>query len=161
MEIRKSNIESDKNGIWEIIEQVISKGDTWVFDPKSNKEKMFDYWFEKGKYSYVAILENKIVGIFFLKANHPDLGSHIANAGYMVHEGFRGKGVAKSMCEFSLKAAKELGFLAIQFNIVFESNKVAIKLWQKCGFKTIGVIPKAIKKTDGEFENALIMYQEL
>ena len=41
-EIRKA-IPPDYDDIWEIIRQVISTGDTYVFDPDSSKEKMLAY----------------------------------------------------------------------------------------------------------------------
>ena len=47
------------------------------------------------------------------------------------------------MCAHSQKIAKELGYKAMQFNLVLVSNKQAISLWTKLGFDTVGKIPKA------------------
>jgi hypothetical protein len=80
--IRKAT-EKDHNEIWNNIRQVLSSGDTIVFDPGSSKEKMIEYWFSKEKHTYIAEMENRIVGTFFIRDNLPDLGSHIANAAYM------------------------------------------------------------------------------
>jgi len=101
------------------------------------------------------------VGTFFIKANQPDLGSHVANAGYMVHPDFRGKGIAEAMCRFSMQEAKLLGFKAMQFNIVMATNVGAIRLWQKCGFEIIGTLPKVFQHQVLGLTDALVMYQWL
>lgn len=65
IEIRK-NLPEDHDQIWTIIQQVISTGDTYVFDPASSKEEMLAYWFAENKYTYVAIQNERIVGTFRL-----------------------------------------------------------------------------------------------
>ena len=159
--IRLTDKIQDADATWAIIQEVIKTGDTWVFDPLSSREKMLDYWFASDKFSYVYEIEGRIAGIFFFKANQPDLAAHVANAGYMVHPDFRGQGIAEAMCRFSLLAAKKEGFLAMQFNIVIASNEGAIRLWKKCGFDTVGILPKAFKHQQNGFIDALVMYQWL
>ncbi|MBX7173963.1 MAG: GNAT family N-acetyltransferase [Pyrinomonadaceae bacterium] len=160
LEIRKAK-ETDKEAVWEIIQAIISTGDTYVFAPDSPKEKMLEYWFGADKETYVAVLDNQILGSFYLKANQPDLGSHIANAGYMVSPNAKGKGIGRKMAEFSLPEAKRLGFKAIQFNFVVKSNEIAVKLWLSLGFEIIGEIPEAFQHQDLGLVNALIMYRKL
>ena len=160
IEIRKY-IEADKPQIWEIIKSVISGGDTYVFAPDSPEDKMLAFWCAAEKHTYVAVSDDKIVGTFFLKANQPDLGSHVANAGYMVSSEAKRKRVGRAMAEFSLKEAKWLGFSAMQFNFVVKSNAVAVKLWQDLGFEIIGEIPEAFQHKENGLTNALIMYRKL
>lgn len=158
--IRKYTL-SDKEQIWEIIKSVISTGDTYVFAPDSPKEKMLHYWCGADKKTYVALIEDKIVGTFFIKDNQPDLGSHVANAGYMVAPDARGKSIGRRMAEFSLKEAKRLGYRAMQFNIVVKSNTGAVRLWQSLGFEIIGEIPEAFNHIENGLTNAYIMYRKL
>ena len=160
IEIRKA-FESDKQQVWEIIKAVISTGDTYVFYPNTPREKMLAYWFSDDKKTYVAVSENKTVGTFFLKDNQPDLGSHIANAGFMVAPEAKGKRVGRTMAEFSLEEAKRLGYRAMQFNFVVKSNAVAVKLWQNLGFEIIGEIPDAFQQAENGLTNAYIMYRKL
>lgn len=160
IEIRRA-VEKDKPQIWEIIKAVISTGDTYVYAPDSPEEKMIDYWFSADKKTYVALVENEIVGTFYLKDNQPDLGSHIANAGYMVSPKARGKRVGRRMAEFSLDEAKQLGYQAMQFNFVVKSNENAVRLWQKLGFEIIGEIPDAFRHAENGLTNAYIMYKKL
>jgi ribosomal protein S18 acetylase RimI-like enzyme len=160
LEIRKA-AEADKSEVWEIIKAVISGGDTYVFYPNTPKEKMLAYWFAADKKTYVALVENKVVGTFFIKANQPDLGSHVANAGYMVAPEAKGKRIGRTMAEFSMKEAKRFGFQAMQFNFVVKTNEVAVRLWQKLGFEIIGEIPEAFQHHENGLTNALIMYRKL
>ena len=154
-------LSSDHDAVWEIIEPVIQAGDTYMYAPDSSRDKMLALWFDADKYTYIAEIEGKIVGTFFLKANQPDLGSHVVNAGYMVHPDFRGRGIAEQLCRFSLTEAKRLGFKAMQFNCVIATNEVAVRLWQKCGFSIIGTLPKAFQHQKLGLVDAHVMYQWL
>ncbi|MFY7907928.1 MAG: GNAT family N-acetyltransferase [Emticicia sp.] len=161
MKIRKFENSTDAEFVWEIINLVISKGDTLVFFPDSSQEKMMKYWNDTDKYTYVCEIENQIVGIFYIKQNQPDLGAHVANAGYLVHPNHRKKGIAEFMCRYSLEEARGLGFLAMQFNIVISTNEVAVRVWQKCGFEIVGRLSKAFKHQEFGLVDALVMYQWL
>jgi ribosomal protein S18 acetylase RimI-like enzyme len=151
----------DYDQIWDILSEVISGGDTIAFHPDSSKEKMLRFWCGADKHTYVAIIDEEVVGTLFIKDNQPDLGSHIANAGYLTLPSARGKGVGLAMGEFSLVEAKRLGYQAMQFNIVVKSNQGAVRLWEKLGFKIIGEIPEAFNHMQLGMTNAYIMYQKL
>ena len=160
LEIRKIN-DSDKEALWEIIHEIIADGDTWVFAPDSSKEKMLEYWFDADKHAYVAVIDNEIIGTFYFRNNQPDLGSHVANAGYMTSHKHIGKGIGKAMGLFSLKEAKRFGYSAMQFNYVVKSNAVAVKLWQSIGFEIVGEVPDAYQHAKNGLTNVFIMYRDL
>lgn len=160
MEIRQA-AEEDKPAIWQIIKAVIAGGNTYVFAPDSSEEEMMAYWFSPEKFNYAAVLDDRVVGTFWLKANQPGLGSHVGNAAYMVAPYASGKGVGKAMAEYSLEEAKRLGFTAMQFNFVVKSNAVAVKLWKSVGFDVIGEIPDAFEHSVDGPTNAYIMYRKL
>ena len=40
-------------------------------------------------------------------------------------------------------------------------NVVARRLWEKLGFKALGVIPDAVRKNDGTYQDATIMFRSL
>lgn len=105
--------------------------------------------------------EDKIVGSFYVQANRAGLGSHVANAGYVVAPEARGKGVGRRMGEFSLESAKNLGFHAMQFNFVVKSNEKAVRLWQSLGFEIVGEIPEAFRHKTNGLTNAYVMYRKL
>ena len=160
IQIRKAEA-SDQDGVWEIISRVIAGGDTYVFDPKTPREVMIPYWYAPEKYTYVAELAGRIVGTYIMKDNQPGLGSHIANASYMVHPDFHGRGIGKALGQHSLQEGRNLGYQALQFNIVIKTNTAAVELWLKLGFEIIGEIPKAFQHSKSGPVPALIMYREL
>ncbi|MFY0688297.1 MAG: GNAT family N-acetyltransferase [Cyclobacteriaceae bacterium] len=160
IEIRSAKSE-DWPEIWEIIQSVISSGGTYVFNPDSPENKMREYWLGNDKYCYVACIKGKVVGTFILKDNQPDLGSHVSNGSYMTHPDQQGKGIGYTMGEASLSIARELGYEAMQFNIVIEKNKVAVRLWKKLGFEIVGKVPGAFKHRSDGNSDILIMWRSL
>ncbi|SEG09402.1 GNAT family N-acetyltransferase [Algoriphagus boritolerans] len=158
--IRKA-VDSDSESLWEIIEPIIREGKTYVFSPDSSKEKIMTFWLAAEKATYVAESKGEIVGTFFLKANQPDRGSHVVNAGYMVSPNARGKGIGQKMAEYSFEEAKRLGFKAMQFNFVVKSNSAAISLWSKLGFEIVGEVPEAFIHPELGLINVLVMYRKL
>lgn len=86
-------------------------------------------------HTFVFEAENgEILGTYIIKPNQPDLGAHVANASFMVNPKHQGKGIGTKLCEHCLKTATELGFKAMQFNIVVSTNLSAISLWKKFNF---------------------------
>lgn len=154
-------MDSDSESLWKIIEPVIREGRTYVFSPDSPREKIMRYWLAPDKATYVAELEGVLVGTFFLKANQPDRGSHIVNAGYIVSPETMGKGIGKAMAEFSFSEAKRLGFQAMQFNYVIKSNASAVNLWKKLGFEIVGEVPAAFSHPTLGLTNVYVMYRKL
>jgi len=159
IELRKARA-SDRAAIWRIIREVIAGGDTYVFLPDSSENEMLSYWLGDGKHTYVAELDGGVVATFWIKANQPGLGSHIANAAYMVSADARGKGVGKQIALWSLDEARRLGFTAMQFNFVVKTNP-AVRLWLDIGFEIIGEIPDAFASVKTGLTNAYIMYRKL
>lgn len=160
LEIRNAEKE-DFDNIWPIIHEVFQKGDTYAFSPGTTKEEGYGIWMEAPKATYVAISDGNIAGTYFIKANQPGLGAHVCNAGYIVSAASRGKGIGRAMCEHSLLEARKLGFKAMQYNLVVSTNVGAVKLWQSCGFKITGTLPKAFNHSEKGLVNAFIMYQWL
>ena len=111
--------------------------------------------------TYVAIDGEQVAGTFIIKDNQPDLGSHVANASYMTHPDAFGKGIGRSMAEFSLDEARRLGYSAMQFNIVVKSNERAVRLWERMGFQIIGEVPDAFRTMGSTPTNAYIMWRNL
>ncbi len=153
--------ETDLDPIWEIFREVVKTGDTYVFEPNISKVVALKNWVGEKFFTYVAEIDGEVLGTYIVKQNQQGLGSHIANASYMVHPTAHGKGIGRAMAEHSIQEAKKLSFKAIQFNLVVATNLSAIKLWKKMGFEIIGTIPGAFKNMNQEFVDAHIMYLKL
>jgi GNAT superfamily N-acetyltransferase len=160
LEIRKAK-EADFEDIWRIFHQVAAKGDTYAFDPETSRKDALEIWTQKPWTPYVALDNRKVVGTFKLGPNMPDLGDHVANAGFMVDPARRKKGVGRAMGEFALKEAARLGYLAMQFNFVVSTNKAAVKLWLDLGFKVMATLPKAFRHREKGLVAIHVMYKEL
>jgi GNAT superfamily N-acetyltransferase len=96
-----------------------------------------------------------LIGASYIKPNFVGRAAHIANAGYFVSASYRGTGVGRALVEHSLLEARRLGFDAMMFNLVFESNP-ARAMYRQLGFDEVGRIPGAV---DGE--DAVIYWRSL
>lgn len=111
-------------------------------------EAFREYWFN-AKSAVIgawARPNGSFVGSYFLKPNGPGRAAHVANAGYFVVAEWRGKGAGEALLRESMDRARSLGFDALQFNLVFETNP-ARSLYERLGFEAVGRVPDVI---DGE-----------
>ncbi len=162
MNIRKADEEKDYDKVWDIFTNVISTGDTYVFDSNTPKDTLHKNWFADYMDTFVAVDDNdEILGTYIIKPNQIDLGNHIANCSYMVNSKYRGKGTGKILCEHSIKFAKDKGYLGIQFNIVVSTNTNAVELWKKYGFKITGITPKGFRHKNLGLVDTYIMFKDL
>ena len=160
MQIRMAT-EADHDQVWKIFKAVIKTGDTYVFDPQTPQADLEKLWFTASMTTFVAEVENRILGTYMIKPNQIDLGSHIANCGYMVNPKAHGQGIGGKLCTHSIAYAKECGYLGIQFNIVVSTNTRAVKLWEKFGFRIIGTTPKGFRHATLGLVDTYIMFKEL
>jgi L-amino acid N-acyltransferase YncA len=160
LSIRESTA-SDIGSIWDIFHAVVVHGDTYAFEPHTSREEALAYWLHSSARCYVAQRDGIIVGTYILKPNQPGLGSHIANAAFMVAPAARGLGVGRIMGEHCLSEARRLGFRAMQFNFVVSTNDPAIRLWQQLGFRIVGTLPGAFRHSHKGFVDAYVMFRSL
>jgi L-amino acid N-acyltransferase YncA len=142
--IRKAALD-DWPRIWPLFKGVVATGDTYTVPPEVSEAEGRAYWMDKALAVYVAELDGKLVGTYCLRVNQPGLGSHVANAGYMVDPASFGHGIGSRMCQHSLAEARTKGFEAMQFNAVVSTNHRAVALWQRHGFAIIGTVPLGYK----------------
>ena len=151
----------DEDAVWSIFRAVVAPGDTYVFDPRMSREEALAYWVGPDTHTYVAESDGQVVGTYILRPNQPALGSHVANAAFMVAPTARGSGVGRGMGEHCLAEARRLGFRAMQFNFVVSTNEPAVRLWQQLGFRIIGTLPGAFRHSQRGFVDAYVMFQAL
>ncbi len=60
-----------------------------------------------------------------------------------------------------LQYAKESGYRHVIFNLVFAENAAARHLWRKLGFSELATLPQAVRKSDGGFQDGIIMFRSL
>jgi L-amino acid N-acyltransferase YncA len=158
--IREST-KGDADAIWEIFHAVIASGDTYVFKPDTPREEALAYWSGPATRTYVAEKDNRVAGTYILRPNRPGLGSHVANAAFMVSPQARGLGVGRAMGEHCLAEAQRLGYRAMQFNFVVSTNEAAVRLWKRLGFRIVGTLPGAFRHATKGFVDVYVMFRAL
>ena len=157
--------DQDFEKIWPIFNKITSAADTYAYSADTSKSQAEQLWMQQPRYTYVVetVVDDspQILGTYYIKTNQAGPGEHVCNCGYMVADVARGMGLATAMCEHSQQIAMELGYLAMQFNFVAESNAGAVRLWKKLGFDVVGRLPKAFKHPSQGLVDALVMYKWL
>jgi GNAT superfamily N-acetyltransferase len=144
------------------MEPIIRAGETYTWERDTAEGKAREIWFKQPPgQTFVAVQDGSVIGTGELHPNYGGAGSHVANAGYMVHHDHSGKGVARALCTYSLEAAREAGFRAMQFNAVVESNTRAVKAWQSLGFEVLATIPEAFNHPKRGLVGLHVMYRKL
>ena len=160
MHIRPAQ-ESDWPGMWKIFRAVVATETTYAFAPDTSETEARAYFLGPGIASWVAEDGDRIVGMSKLIPNRRDLGSHVANASFMVDPGAQGRGVGGALGRHSLLEARRSGYLAMQFNFVVSTNTAAVALWRKLGFAIVGTLPKAYRHRDLGLVDAYVMHRFL
>lgn len=145
----------DYDELFSAFSRVVAAGEGFPQAPPLARQDFESYWIQPSSAVAVARFGRCLVGAYYIKANFVGRAAHIANAGYFVSAPYRGTGVGTLLVEHSLREARRLGFDAMQFNLVFESN-TARGMYRRLGFEEVGRIPRAV-----EDEDALIYWRSL
>jgi ribosomal protein S18 acetylase RimI-like enzyme len=154
LEIREAR-DGDMEQLFALYALVVEEGGAFPTAPPATREDFERAWTRGKTIVLVASLETRLAGSYHLLPNYPGRASHIANAGYMVHPDFRGRGFGRKLVEHSIAEAPRHGFDALMFNLVFESNP-ARRLYERLGFEAVGRVPQAF---DGE--DAIVYWRKL
>jgi ribosomal protein S18 acetylase RimI-like enzyme len=157
----------EEEAVRALLNSVIVEGKTYPQKQPLSQAEFSSYWLSKDAFVVRASAVDStqkpkdILGAFYLKPNFPGRCSHICNAGFIVQARLRGQGIGRFMGESMLKIAASLGYEAVMFNLVFETNIASIRLWQSLGFEIIGRIPGAAKLENQQVVDALMLYRSL
>ncbi|KAH6682486.1 hypothetical protein B0J14DRAFT_573691 [Halenospora varia] len=154
----------------------IENGDTYPHMNTLSVDEFAPYWF--GNFGAVMLLGNidsadevvegkdwsrECLGSFYIKPNYPGRSSHICNAGFLVTDAARNKGVGRLMGESYLDWAPKVGYVYSVFNLVYETNVASCRIWDALGFKRIGRVKGAgnLKSYPGQLIDAIIYGRDL
>ncbi|KAK5662149.1 hypothetical protein OQA88_8054 [Cercophora sp. LCS_1] len=154
----------------------IEGGDTYPFTDTMTADKFATYWFQN--FGGIMVLghieraedigDNKdwskeCLGAFYIKPNYPGRSSHVCNAGFIVTDASRNRGVGRLMGEMYLEWAPRLGYTYSVFNLVYETNVASCKIWDALGFKRIGRVKGAgaLKSHPDRLVDAIIFGRDL
>ncbi|MGF1455685.1 MAG: GNAT family N-acetyltransferase [Alphaproteobacteria bacterium] len=151
----------DRDAVVSIFLETVRSADSFAFDPNTDRAGGQALWFAAGAAVYVADRGGTIAGSCFIKPNQPGLGDHIANAGIMVAQRFKGFGIGRALADFVIQEGRRLGYTGMQFNFVVVSNKPAVDLWLSVGFREAGRIPGAFRHPNRGPTDVLILFRSL
>ena len=144
--------------IWnEIVEEGIAFPQEEILDENSGKE-----FFDSQTYCGVAEdTEGIIYGLYILHPNNVGRCGHICNASYAVSSDSRGMHIGEKLVKDCLIQGKEKGFKILQLNAVVATNVHARHLYERLGFRQLGIIPNGFRMKDGHYEDICPYYYEL
>jgi GNAT superfamily N-acetyltransferase len=141
--------------LFELFARIVAAREGYPQAPPLTRDVFDETWLHHATVVVVARHDDHVVGAYYLKPNQPGRAAHIANAGYVVDATHRGRGIGRLLVEDSIERAPAVGFDAIQFNLVFESNP-ARRLYEELGWQQIGRVPDAV-----EGEAAIIYWRRV
>jgi GNAT superfamily N-acetyltransferase len=154
IDIREATPE-DHDALFDAFTVIVASKEGFPQAPPLSRPDFDDYWIDHSSAVFLAMSGEAVAGAYYVKPNFVGRAAHIANAGYFVLQPYRGRGLGRALVEHSLAEASRLGFDALQFNLVFESNR-ARSMYEGLGFRQIGRIPAAV---DGE--DAVVYWRSL
>jgi L-amino acid N-acyltransferase YncA len=159
---------ADLPALRSLYDMIVEEGASYPHDRALSEQEFLDYWIT-GKFTVVARAQTcykderdaPIAGAFYLKPNWPGRASHVANAGFIVAPSCRGHGLGRLLGMTMLDCAKEQGYRSVIFNLVFAENQPARSLWRQLGFKEVARLPSVVRRDDGAYQDALVMFRSL
>ena len=120
-----------------------------------------DEFFKSQSFTGLAVDGEEILALYILHPNNVGRCGHISNASYAVRSNVRGRHIGEIIVKDCIARAKELGFRILQFNAVVATNIHARHLYQRLGFKELGIIPGGFRMPDGSFEDIVPQFIDL
>lgn len=150
-----------------LFNQIVLEGNSYPQSKPLTAETFASYWLKGNAFvvrlSSEAQLQasDNVIAAFYIKPNFPGRCSHICNAGFIVAPEMRGQGLGRLMGEAMLELAQSLGYRAVMYNLVFETNVPSLKIWESMGFQEIGRIPEAARLENDRYVDAVMLYKSL
>jgi len=156
----------DLDDLMELINSLIEEGADIEYDVKQTRDEEVDWLskaiaqLEKGNALYmVAEVEGKVIASSSVTKRRFSCEDHAGNLGIIIKSGYRGVGIGTEMMKTLIDQARKMG-LKILTLTVFATNKIAIHVYKKVGFKEVGRIPKAIYRNE-KYIDRIIMVKEI
>jgi hypothetical protein len=151
--------EEDFTSIWKIFQKVVSEGEfTSAVRTDSLKDSNEHPNEVEDKEKFITVLcelENQIVGYVTVEESMWKLSQHAGELGIAVLPQFRGVGIGSALLDSALMVASNKGFRKVNLS-VFSTNKSAMKLYKRFGFKKVGEKKKQFY-LNGRYIDEIIM----
>ena len=115
------------------------------------------------RHAYAAVLvaevEGRVVGRLSIGRDMHPASEHVADVGVMVADGYRRQGIGRALMEAAESWGRDVGVRKIELH-VFPHNEAALALYEKLGFRRVGVRSGHFRRTGG-YVDAILMEKEL
>ena len=145
--------------VWnEVVEDGIAFPQLEFLDSESGRR-----FFAEQTYTGVAADETtgQIYGLYILHPNNVGRCGHICNASYAVRKDSRGLHIGEKLVTDCIQQGKQHDFRILQFNAVVATNINARHLYERLGFRQLGVIPGGFLMKNGHYEDICPYYRLL
>ena len=154
--------EADLAAMCQVWNQVVEEGNAFPQTELLTEESGREFFAAQ---TYTAVAEDTdtglVVGLYILHPNNVGRCEHIGNASYAVDASYRGQHVGERLVRDCLARAGERGFRILQFNAVVATNTAARRLYERLGFRQLGVIPGGFRMKDGRYADICPYYRVL
>jgi len=156
----KESYDKDFEWMRGLLNAEIEEGISYPQDTTLSVDDFKAYFLSADAFTVRNRKTQELMGGFYLKPNFPGRCNHICNGGFLVSPPYRKLGLGKIMGKAFCFLAKDLGYRASMFNLVFVNNIPSIKLWRSLGFVETGLVPKAGRMKNGEEVDAIQFYRD-
>ena len=133
-----------------------------AFPQEDELDEIFgDEFFKAQSFTGLAVDGDDVLALYILHPNNVGRCAHICNASYAVRSDLRGRHIGEFIVKDCIAKARELGFRILQFNAVVATNIHARHLYQRLGFKELGIIPGGFRMPDGSFADIVPQFISL
>jgi putative acetyltransferase len=89
-----------------------------------------------------------------------DANAHVCTIGMGIHSDFRGLGIGTALMDSLIQQARDVLKCKLLELSYYEHNVIAKRVYEKCGFREVGKIPKGCHYY-GKYYDEIIMVKEL
>ncbi|MFB9288206.1 GNAT family N-acetyltransferase [Pseudoduganella plicata] len=146
-----------RDAMADLFRTVCRQGDALPFTPDIPDAAFDAMWLSAGVQTYVALVDGSLAGMYKLNANLPGRAAHVGSATYLVRPDLQGQGIGTAMLRDSLARAAAQGYRSMQFNFVVSTNRAAVSLYERHGFRIVGTLPEAFLHARSGFVDAYVM----
>ncbi len=152
----------DLDDLTEFINSLVDEGADIARDKKVTREQEADWLgrrladLEKGYlFSLVAEVDGKVVANSEL-GRKGGYSGHVGEIGIGIKNGYRDIGIGTEMLRTLISQAETMGLKMLTLS-AFSTNKRALHVYEKVGFRETGRIPKKILKSDRYIDEVIMV----
>ena len=109
--------------------------------------------------SVAAFSGRDLVGECMIRRRELSDLSHTALLGIVIQDSYRGVGLGEELMRRALLGARKIGVWLVELEVI-SINHQAIRLYEKMGFRRVGVVPNKVQR-DGRLIDIVVMYADI